>query len=99
MSHGSVVFGWRGVRGVGWFVWFGVIEALKRFFNVAWEGEVNSSVEAVPVDCESTELCALPIGCDGVLGREDLVEVVGMLLANALDSEVIHHEAESNRAP
>ena len=73
-----------------------MLKCLEGVGDVAWHGDVDVSVDIVPVECEAAVELACPVFCDRVERLEGVDEVLGMVIADVLDSEVIDHECEGN---
>jgi hypothetical protein len=73
-------------------------EALEGFGYIARHGEIDSAVDIVPFEMDAQVEVAISVSCHFVLGGNDIEEMLGMLVTNAFDAEVIDHKGERNRA-
>ena len=75
-----------------------MLEFVKGGCNVAWRGQVDCSVDVVPVECDSAVEFADPIFSDAVVFYDAVAEMISVLLANILDSKSVRHKGEPDQA-
>ena len=90
VSVGRTVEG--AVLGFGAFM----LEALQKFLDVAWHGDVDGALVVVPVEADSTIKFAVPVDVQGVMFLESFEQVVGMLFSDIFDTEVIYDEGKTD---
>ena len=69
--------------------WEQVLQLVDEALDVAWQGYVDISLLVVPFNGDSTVEAAVPIVRNFVEVFERGDEVMGVLLANSLDAEVV----------
>ena len=67
--------------------------------GVARHGEMHLSADVIPGQLDADVLFALPVGLDVVVSADGVDEMLGMLLPDILDSEVINYQSELDWAP
>ena len=78
----------------------GMLEFVMGIFDVAGHAEVAGMIGIVPFEVDAAEAFAFPVNVNFlIMGAEALDQMEGMLFADVFDTEVIHDEAEADRAP
>ena len=94
----------RSVYRDGVFVWLVhhflelVAEPYKSFIAVAWHGEMDFSLDVIPVEGDAAVFLSLPVCVDCVVFAEDGYHVVGAIFSNVLNTEIVNDKQEADWA-
>ena len=80
------------------FEWQFVLELFEGFGDIPRHGEMYLVLCIAPVKVYANVLVTSPIGGEGVVRFDHSLEVYCVLLADILDSKIIHHKGESDGA-
>ena len=85
-----------GVGGILSALWVGMLELMQCFVDVAWHGDINSTVGVTPSEGEAAENISIPFDGDGVHAVECGDEMVCGGVAGVLDAEIFNNQREYN---
>ena len=75
-----------------------MLKFVESPFNVAGQGDINMAVFVIPVHGEAAVVLSFPIGGENVHFFEAFDEVVDMLTADVLDTEIVDSQTELYKA-
>jgi hypothetical protein len=75
-----------------------MVQCVEGTGDVAGHGEVYGVIDVVPLEGEAAVESAFPVGGDDVEEFEGVNEVLGVVVANVFDSEVVGDERERHGA-